>query len=280
MQPPLHSVHEAAFAALMTADPGEKLAATRALVANWGAGRYHSGVVGDGFAVRHVPAPGRPERPRLVPPRELAPRPLGTPEGRVALVHAVAHIEFNAINLALDVVYRWPELPRAFHDDWLGVAADEARHFAMLAGRLEELGAAYGDLPAHDGLWEMAVRTAHDPIARMALVPRVLEARGLDVTPGMIKRLRRAGDDRTAAMLEVILAEEVAHVAAGTRWFRWLCRREGLDPDARFAELIGGVAIGAIRGPFNRPARLEAGFTEDEIGRLEAIGGVPTAAIG
>jgi uncharacterized ferritin-like protein (DUF455 family) len=263
------SVHAAAFAALMTRDPAAKVSATATLVEGWRAGRLACGGV-SGRPIP-VPVPGRPERPVLVAPRELAQRPLGTPEGRVALVHAVAHIEFNAINLALDAVYRWPELPRAFHDDWLGVAADEARHFTMLAGRLEELGAGYGDLSAHNGLWEMALRTADDPIARMALVPRVLEARGLDVTPGMIERLRRAGDDRTAGLLETILAEEVAHVAAGTRWFHWLCERGGVDPEVRFIELVAGAAAGSVRGPFNRPARLRAGFTDAEMARLESL---------
>ena len=266
------TVHAAALAALMTADPTRKVAATAALVDAWRGARLVSGLSASGpeFQPSPVPVPGRPPRPVLVSPRELAQRPLGTTEGRIALVHAVAHIEFNAINLALDAVYRWPEMPREFHDDWLGVAADEARHFTMLAGRLEELGAAYGDLPAHNGLWEMAVRTASDPVARMALVPRVLEARGLDVTPGMIERLRRAGDGRTVELLEVILTEEVAHVAAGTRWFHWLCARESLDPEQTFFDLLASAAPGAIRGPFNIVARRQAGFSEAELRRLEA----------
>lgn len=280
MTPALPSVHAAALAALMASDPGEKIRATLALASDWRAGRFGCGVAADGFEARPLPVPGRPERPRLVSPRELAQRPLGTAKGRVALVHAVAHIEFNAINLALDAVYRWPALPLAFHGDWIGVAADEARHFTMLEARLGELGASYGDLPAHDGLWEMAVRTADDPIARMALVPRVLEARGLDVTPGMIERLRRVGDHGTAGLLEVILTEEVAHVEAGTRWFRWLCRQAGVDPGSRFDELAGGAAAGSIRGPFNRPARLAAGFTEDELVRLEALAGKSATSAG
>jgi uncharacterized ferritin-like protein (DUF455 family) len=276
MRPESSSVHAAARSVLMICDPGAKVSATAALVAAWRAGRLACGEApGQALAVR---VPGRPERPALVAPRDLVQRPLGTAAGRVALVHAVAHIEFNAINLALDAVQRWAELPPAFHDDWLGVAADEARHFTMLADRLAELGARYGDLPAHDGLWEMAVRTAGDPIARMALVPRVLEARGLDVTPGMIERLRRAGDDRTAELLEVILAEEVAHVEAGTRWFRWLCERDGIDPEVRFLELVAGAAAGAIRGPLNRPARRRAGFSESELTALDGLAGALRAA--
>lgn len=271
MNAPPSSVHAAAYAVLMIADPAAKVAATAALHASWRTGGLVWGEKPGASPPRAVPVPGRPDLPRLVAPRELAQRPLGTLEGRIALIHAVAHIEFNAINLALDAVYRWPAMPREFHDDWLGVAADEARHFALLAGRLRELGAAYGELPAHNGLWEMAVRTAGDPIARMALVPRVLEARGLDVTPGMIERLGRAGDRRTIDLLELILSEEVAHVAAGTRWFRWLCERQGLDPDQTFLDLLASAAPGALRGPFNVPARRRAGFSELELARLGLV---------
>src|SRR5262249_40582494 len=158
---------------------------------------------------------------------------------------------FNAINLAWDAVYRFRGMPVQYYADWVGVAADEARHFALLEARLHELGYVYGDFDAHDGLWEMAVKTSAWCLARMALVPRVLEARGLDVTPGMIERLRGAGDDATVAILELILREEVAHVAAGSRWFAWCCAREGRDPDTTFAELIAAHSRGALRGPFN-----------------------------
>jgi uncharacterized ferritin-like protein (DUF455 family) len=273
------TVHAAAFTVLMTADPAAKVTATASLLDAWRGGLLGCGhsVTTHELAPAAIPVPGRPPRPVLVSPRDLAQRPLGTVEGRIALMHAVAHIEFNAINLALDAVYRWPEMPREFHDDWLTVAADEARHFSLLAGRLIELGAAYGDLPAHDGLWEMAVRTAGDPVARMALVPRVLEARGLDVTPGMIERLRRAGDGRTVELLEVILAEEVAHVAAGTRWFHWLCARESLEPEQTFFDLLASAAPGALRGPFNITARRRAGFSEAELRRLEGHNAAITA---
>ncbi|MBN8480723.1 MAG: ferritin-like domain-containing protein, partial [Xanthomonadales bacterium] len=215
-------------------------------------------------------APGRPARPRLVDPRHLPRRGLGSGEGRAALVHAVAHIELNAIDLAWDAVYRFRGMPPEYYADWVGVADDEARHFAMLSARLAELGHAYGDFDAHDGLWEMAVRTAHACLARMALVPRVLEARGLDVTPGMIERLRNVGDDATARLLERILEEEVAHVAAGSRWFAWCCAREGHDPQATFAALLASHLGGQVRGPFNVPARLRAGFSPDEIAAMEA----------
>ncbi len=216
---------------------------------------------------------GRPGKPELVNPGRLPRRGLGKLSGRQALVHAVAHIEFNAINLGLDAALRFAGMPDEFYRDWLSVAADEARHFAMLSGRLQELGMVYGDLPAHNGLWDMAEQTAHDPMIRMALVPRVLEARGLDVTPGMIERLEQAGDTETVALLRVILEEEEAHVAIGTRWFHHLCRERNLDPDSTFEQLLKRYYGGTLRGPFNWPARRRAGFSEPELQRLEALAG-------
>lgn len=215
--------------------------------------------------------PGRPERPRLIAPRDLPQRGLGSAEGRAAFVHAIAHIEFNAINLAWDAVQRFRDMPESFYSDWAAVADDEARHFALLHARLMELGYRYGDFDAHDGLWEMARKTAHDCLARMALVPRVLEARGLDVTPAMITRLRAGGDPATADILEVILREEVAHVAVGSRWFAWCCVRAGVDPQATFIALLQEHARGAVRGPFNRVARAAAGFGAEEMLALDAI---------
>lgn len=261
------NLYAKAHEALMCPDPAAKIAATRALHAAWQAGVIDRGSESVPVA---IPVPGRPERPVLVAPRELSQRGLGTAEGRAALVHAVAHIEFNAINLALDAVYRFRDLPDAYRDDWLQVAVDEAKHFEMLAARLAQLGFAYGDFPAHNGLWDAACRTADDCLTRMALVPRVLEARGLDVTPGMISRLREIGDVETVAVLEVILAEEVAHVAAGTRWFHHCCARTGIDPETTFIDLLRRYEA-AIRPPFNRAARAEAGFTASEQIRLEAL---------
>ncbi|PKL95987.1 MAG: DUF455 domain-containing protein [Gammaproteobacteria bacterium HGW-Gammaproteobacteria-8] len=215
------------------------------------------------------PKAGRPEQPRLVRPAELARRGLGTVAGRIALLHAVAHIEFNAINLALDAALRFAQMPAQFHRDWLSVAVDETRHFRMLRQRLVELGADYGDLPAHNGLWDMAEKTAHDVLLRMALVPRVLEARGLDVTPGMIERLRHAGDEASAACLEIILAEEVRHVEIGSHWYRWLCAERGIEPESTFRRLLGEYFTGPLRGPFNIEARLQAGFSERELDLIE-----------
>lgn len=222
----------------------------------------------DGVQPVPIGAPGRPPRPRLVLPRDVPQRGLGTDEGRAALVHAVAHIEFNAINLAWDAVYRFRGMPGDYYRDWASVAHDESRHFTMLSARLAQLGHAYGDFDAHDGLWEMAMKTAHSCLARMALVPRVLEARGLDVTPGMIARLRAVGDDATAGILAIILREEVPHVAAGTRWFRYGCERETRDPDATFVELLRAHVPTGLRGPFNLDARRAAGFGEAELAGL------------
>lgn len=202
--------------ALLTRDPDRKCARVETVFADWWSGRLARARDAAGRAVRALPRPGRPSRPRLVPPRNLAKRGLGTRAGRIALLHAVAHIEFNAIQLALDAAYRFREMPEAFVSDWLRVAVEEARHFRLLRARLRALGADYGDLPAHNGLWAMCFATRHDVLERMALVPRLLEARGLDVTPGMIARLEAAGDTESAAILRVIQHEEVAHVAIGT----------------------------------------------------------------
>ena len=224
----------------------------------------------DEVAPQQIGPPGRPGRPELVNPARVPRRRLGSPEGRAALVHAIAHIEFNAINLALDAAYRFRGLPRSYYLDWLSVAADEARHFRLLEARLDAMGHAYGDFPAHNGLWEMAEKTAERCLLRMALVPRVLEARGLDVTPGMIERLQSVGDHDTVAALEVILSEEVRHVEIGTRWFRYCCEQEGLAPEETFLDLLRRHCGGLPRGPFNEEARREAGFTKDEMAALTA----------
>lgn len=189
-------------------------------------------------------------------------RNFGSLAGRLALLHALAHIELNAIDLAWDFLARFgdPGLPRQFFDDWVEVAAEEAEHFALLSTRLGALGSCYGALPAHDGLWEAAAATAHDPIARLAVVPLVLEARGLDVTPEMIRRLERAGDGDSAAILEIIYRDEIGHVAAGSRWFAWFCMRDGLDPVATFHDRVRRHFVGTLKTPFNRGARNAAGL--------------------
>jgi len=245
----------------------EKLALTDATAAAFAASVC---VPMSGAPADPIGVPGRPSRPLLVSPRSLPQRGLGTQLGRAALVHAVAHIEFNAVNLAWDAVYRFREMPLEYYRDWIAVAVDEARHFRLLRARLGELGHAYGDFDAHDGLWEMAVKTATSCLERMALVPRVLEARGLDVTPAMIMRLRQVGDIATAEILEVILREEVAHVAAGSRWFAWCCARAEVDPEQTFTRLVSAHAGGMIKAPFNEAARFSAGFSADELRSLRA----------
>jgi uncharacterized ferritin-like protein (DUF455 family) len=256
-----------AAACLRRADPAEKIEATTNAAVAFRAGEL---VFDAATPIDPIGDPGRPPRPALVPPKQLPQRGLGTPEGRAALVHAVAHIEFNAVNLAWDAVYRFRGMPAEYYADWISVADDEARHFRLLRERLNQLGHEYGDFDAHDGLWEMAVKTSNSCLERMALVPRVLEARGLDVTPGMIARLRHAQDHTTADILDVILREEVAHVAAGSRWFAWCCEREGRDPAQTFHALIALHAHGSVRGPFNTDARIAAGFTLAELQRLGA----------
>ncbi len=216
--------------------------------------------------------PGHPVRPELVEPGGVSKRGLGTPEGRAALLHAVTHIEFNAINLAWDAVYRFRHHPPQYYSDWVRVADEEAYHFNLLRKRLNDLGYDYGDFPAHNGLWEMAMRTDFDPMVRMALVPRVLEARGLDVTPGIMKRLRNAGDLESVAALEIILRDEIGHVEIGSRWFKYHCDERGLEMAPTFRELIGRYFSGALRGPFHYEARQQAGFTEEELRELEKLG--------
>jgi uncharacterized ferritin-like protein (DUF455 family) len=257
-------VHDAAGAALAATSMDDKVGLVQAARAGWLAGEL---VAGGGGAVLAPDGRGRPERPELVPPRQLHQRSLATSAGRIAAVHAVAHIEANAIDLAIDAVHRFRALPDAFHDDWLRVAEEEAGHFVLLRDRLRALGAEYGDLPAHSGLWDACAATADDALARMALVPRVLEARGLDVNPAMQARFQAAGDAETAAMLEVILTDEIGHVAVGDRWFRWLCDAGGLEPEVTFAELLAKRRI-AVRPPLNVAARRAAGFSEAEMIRL------------
>jgi uncharacterized ferritin-like protein (DUF455 family) len=247
-------------AILASADPATKAAASRALAAAWSGGAM---ALGDTAA---PPRPARPDRPLLRPPKEMAKRrAFGSPAGRIALLHALAHIELNAIDLAWDLVARFAgeQLPRPFFDDWVEVAAEEACHFELLTARLAELGAGYGDLPAHDGLWEAAAATANDLLARLAVVPLVLEARGLDVTPEMVARLERIGDTESAAILNRIYRDEIGHVAAGLRWFDQLCGARGLNPEAVFRDRVRRFFKGDLKPPFNHQARAAAGFPRD-----------------
>ena len=254
---PPASLTGGAVAILATAEPAAKAAGSRRLAEIW-----HAGGLEVGCSV--PPArPARPERPQLRPAKEMPKRrAFGSLAGRVALLHAVAHIELNAIDLAWDIVARFSRepRPRAFFDDWVGVAAEEAVHFELLVQRLAEFGAHYGDLPAHDGLWESAAATADDLLARLAVVPLVLEARGLDVTPEMAATLERVGDLESAAVLRRIYCDEIDHVAAGVRWFDELCRARGLIPQEAFRVLVRRYFKGELKPPLNYAARAAAGF--------------------
>jgi uncharacterized ferritin-like protein (DUF455 family) len=262
------NLFQCALRCIACPDPRGKCELTDVVYAALQAGELRFDAVDEPVAIS---VPGRPDRPRLVPPRELPRRRLGSLEGRVSLLHALAHIEFNAINLAWDAVYRFREMPQRYYCDWGRVAFEEAAHFRLLATRLCELGSAYGRLDAHDGLWEMACRTAHDPLARMALVPRALEARGLDVTPGIMERLARVGDAASAEILQVILRDEIGHVEIGTRWYRWLCAARGLAPEVTFVRLLEQYMKGQVKAPFHYEARQQAGFNRQEMDCLEEL---------
>ncbi|WP_299398929.1 ferritin-like domain-containing protein [Pelagibius sp.] len=250
-----------AVAVLTDADPAGKAERARTMAADWAEGRI--GSLGD---TRPPARPARPERPQLKRPGDMPKRKInrGT-AGRFALLHALAHIELNAIDLACDILARFPEqgLPNAFHDDWLRVAEEEAKHFLLLEERLDELGGAYGDLPAHDGLWQAAEDTAGDLLARLAVVPLVLEARGLDVTPAMIAKLEAVDDHRSAGVLDVIYRDEVGHVAIGKRWFDHLCQRDGVDPRRTWQDLVRRHFKGQLKPPFNEDARQQANLPPD-----------------
>ncbi|MET0052113.1 MAG: ferritin-like domain-containing protein [Candidatus Thiodiazotropha sp.] len=262
------SLHQAARDCLLCASVEQKLNLSETVASAWEAGELS---LSGWEPADDLLDAGHPERPPLVHPQQLPRRRLGSETGRLALIHALAHIEFNAVNLAWDAVQRFPGLPADFYRDWIQVAREEVAHFRLLRDRLREAGAEYGDFPAHNGLWEMAQRTAHDPLVTMALVPRMLEARGLDVTPGIMARFRDIGDRQTVAALEVILREEVGHVQSGSRWFRYLCELRGLDPEETYFELLQDYVKGEIRCPLHRQAREEAGFSAVELKRLEAL---------
>lgn len=209
--------------------------------------------------------PGRPEKPELVAPQALGRRSMRTEQGRAALIHALSHIEFNAINLALDAIWRFSAMPAQYYVDWLKIAAEEALHFTMLHDHLQSLGYRYGDFTGHDSLWEMVAKTSDDVLARMALVPRTLEARGLDASPPLRAKLAQAGDLKAAAILDILLRDEIGHVAIGNRWYGWLCEQRGLEPVSTYARLTAQYQAPKLRGPFNFPARRAAGFSEAEL---------------
>jgi uncharacterized ferritin-like protein (DUF455 family) len=259
-------LRQRALQALCEPDPRAKAALATALFAN---GRQWP--LSPAAPVPPAALPGRPQRPALVHPARVPRRSPARPEGLAALLHAIAHIEFNAINLALDAAWRFEGMPEAFHHDWLRVAAEEAFHFTLLADHLESLGYGYGNFDAHDGLWAMCEKTADDVLARMALVPRTLEARGLDATPQIQGKLRQVGTPaalRAVEILDVILRDEVGHVAIGNRWYRWLCERSGIDPLQHYPVLVERYGAPRLHPPFNEQARRQAGFSDEELAWL------------
>lgn len=254
------SVAEAARAVLDAADPLAKVKAARSAARDWRLGR-----LAHRFDIAMPDRPARPDAPELLPPNRMPKRGRGGSErGRIALIHALAHIEFAAIDLAFDLVGRFgAEFPRGFTDDWMKVGADEAMHFALLERRLKQCGSHYGAMPAHDGLWDAAAETAHDVLARLAVVPMVLEARGLDVTPATIDRFQAVGDEASARILRRILSDEVDHVRAGRIWFESACLRHGFVPETTWQALVRRHFRGALKPPFNDSARDSAGLTRD-----------------
>lgn len=265
MQP--QDLFQTALACLMASNTAKKIALTDTAAQDWRKGRLL-------VASNHIPAfistPGRPRKPRLVSPRELPQRNTHTEQGRAALIHALCHIEFNAINLAWDAVYRFPEMPDGYYRDWIQIAKEEAYHFSLLQEHLRTLGYAYGDFDAHDGLWDLARETAHDPLVRMALVPRVMEARGLDVTPGIMRKLQAAGDARAVEILQIIHNDEIGHVETGSRWFRYLCEQRKLSSEVVFKKLYAKYMKGKVKTRIDHKVRKRAGFSEKELAYLES----------
>jgi uncharacterized ferritin-like protein (DUF455 family) len=259
-------LRSACLSLLAETDPDLKGAGVRRLAQAWLIGAVI--LAPDTSLTPRANLPGRPILPELVAPRLVERRSMVTVEGRAAMIHALAHIEFNAINLALDVIWRFAGMPQTYYADWLKVAGEEALHFSLLCAHLQTLGFAYGDFKAHDSLWDMAEKTRDDVLARMALVPRTLEARGLDASPPMRAKLVQAGDIEAAAILDIILRDEIGHVAVGNQWYGWLCAQRGLEPLATYAALAAQYRAPQLRGPFNLDARRAAGFTEAELAAL------------
>ncbi|MFI5446712.1 ferritin-like domain-containing protein [Polaromonas sp. UC242_47] len=256
------SLRQLAQDIIVICDPAHKALAARAL-------DTQAADLGADLAMAAVPGiPGRPERPVLLPPAQMKNRAVGTLEGRAALIHALAHIESNAIDLALDVLWRFEGMPARFYRDWARVAREEALHFQLLNAHLTDMGFAYGDFPAHNGLWEMAEKTKGDLLARLALVPRTLEARGLDASPAIRNKLISVGDRRGGEILDIILRDEIGHVAIGNHWYRYLCEQRGLDVINTYAALAITYQAPKLKGPFNLPARRAAGFDEAELAQL------------
>lgn len=264
--PEIPELRQLALTWLAETEPAGKVAGVQALAQAWQTGTLELDTQALPRPTAHIP--GLPSKPELVSPLAVKRRAMNTIEGRAVLLHALAHIEFNAINLALDAIWRFAGMPREFYADWLRVAAEEALHFSLLAAHLQSQGYAYGDFTAHNSLWEMAAKTQGDILARIALIPRTMEARGLDATPQVRAKFAQAKDTAAVEILDIILRDEIGHVATGNRWFHWLCQQRGLEPVATYAGLAADYAAPKLRGPFNLPARRAAGFSEEELAAL------------
>ena len=266
----MKNLFESAYYCLLAHGVDEKMQRVQQLQSGWQSGELSPDPE---IQLPEILEAGHPERPELVLPRQVPKRGLGSPEGQAAMIHAIGHIEFNAVNLACDAVFRYRDMPAEYYSDWINVAAEEVYHFSLIRERLRQLGYDYGDFPAHSGLWDLARKTSADLLQRMALVPRMMEARGLDVTPGIIEKFRQIGDQASIDILEVILHDEIGHVQAGSRWFNYVCQQRGMEPESTYLKLLTDYTGGKMSCPLHKQARLQAGFSESELNQLEALCG-------
>lgn len=257
------SLRESALQALIVSDPDEKIAAVRQIA-------FDAPIHTQEITPSSKTIPGRPLLPELVPPQKVTYRSVNSEAGKAALIHSIAHIEFNAINLALDIIWRFAHLPEEFYRDWLRVAKEEAYHFSLVRDHLRNLGHEYGDFTAHNGLWEICEKTGNDLLARLALVPRTLEARGLDVSPVIQNKLASVNDHEGVKILGIILHDEVGHVELGNKWYLYFCQQTGKDPIATYANMVHTYRVAKPKGPLNIKARKQAGFTDEELAWLSS----------
>ena len=262
-------LRESSLAILANTDPRSKVSLLHDLFSQYQDQQINLDLSSD-FDIQDLRLPGRPLKPELVPPLQVPKRNMDSIEGRASLLHSLAHIEFNAMNLALDAIWRFPNMPQQYYEDWLKVAKEEAYHFSLVNAHMQSFGFSYGDFPAHNSLWEMVERTTDAVIARMALVPRTLEASGLDAVPGIRDRFKQVKDDKAVQILEIILNDEIGHVLIGNRWFNYLCTQNQVSPITAYRELAKKYRAPTLRGPFNLEARRQAGFSSEELGLLDA----------
>ncbi len=262
-------LRESSLTILANIDPRSKVSLLHDLFSQYQDQQINLDLSSD-FDIQDLRLPGRPLKPELVPPLQVPKRKMDSIEGRASLLHSLAHIEFNAMNLALDAIWRFPNMPQQYYEDWLKVAKEEAYHFSLVNAHMQSFGFSYGDFPAHNSLWEMVERTTDAVIARMALVPRTMEARGLDAVPGIRDRFKQVKDDKAVQILEIILNDEIGHVLIGNRWFNYLCTQNQVSPITAYRELAKKYRAPTLRGPFNLEARRQAGFSSEELGLLDA----------